>query len=86
MDTNKHESTEKVVGFISEHTNQNSLHIEKIEPLKILNNALSCISCLSWLKTEVQYEMQFDPNLDFQKRAIEFVALGYTQTEGQPND
>lgn len=63
MDTNKHESVKnredcclekidalKVVSSILEHTTQNSLQMLKTEPLRILKNALSCFSCLSWLK------------------------------------
>lgn len=60
MDTNKHELAkrailtaffvQKVVVSTLEHTTQNSLQMLKTEPLRILKNALWCISCLSWLK------------------------------------
>jgi ribosomal protein S7 len=42
MNTNKHESMEKVVVSILEHTTQ----MLKTEPLEILKNALSCLSRL----------------------------------------
>ncbi len=50
MNTNKHQSTEKVVGSILEHTTQNNLYLLKTELLIALKNARSCYSCLSWLK------------------------------------
>jgi recombinational DNA repair protein RecR len=49
MNTNKHESTEKVVGSILERTTQYVSQVPKTALQKISENALSCISCFSWL-------------------------------------
>ena len=50
MNTNKHDSIEKVVGSILEHTTQDRLTTLTAQLRTTMNNQLSCFSCLSWLK------------------------------------
>ena len=50
MNTNKQESTKKVVVSILEHTTQKSLHMLNTELIKKSENAFSYFSCLSWLQ------------------------------------
>ena len=50
MNTNKHESIEKVVVSILEHTTQIRLTTLIAQLRAIMNNQLSCILCFSWFK------------------------------------
>jgi len=50
MNTNKHESIEKVVVSVLEHTTQNRAKMLKTKLRIISKNALSCISRLSRVK------------------------------------
>ena len=57
MNTNKHESTEKVVDSILEHTTQKRARGRQTKNQSMLKDNLSCISCLSWLKNPSVYSV-----------------------------